>query len=143
MKKALILSFLLLALASLAVAKSRDASIQPFPKTLINAKYVYVTSYDGDQYNPNLLPDDRNAIANVQDAIQKWGHYILVYRPDEADIVLMVQSRPSEDVLAVYDGKEWPSGQTWLWRAMGSSGLQKGETPLVTQLQQAFERASK
>jgi len=142
-KKALIVSFMLLLGTALAMAKTRSNPVEPFPQTLINAKYVYVTSYDGDQYNPNLLPDDRHAIANVQDAIQKWGHYILVYRPDEADIVLMVQSRPSEDVLAVYDAKEWPRGQTWLWRAMGPSGLQKGETPLVSQLQQAFDKVGK
>ncbi len=143
MKKVIILSFMLLMVTSLAVAKSRNSAVQPFPKTLINAKYVYVTSYDGDQFNANLLPDDLHAIANVQDAIQKWGHYILVYRPEDADIVLMVQSRPSEDVLALYDARGWPDGQTWLWRAMGASGLQKSETPLVTQLQQAFEKASK
>ena len=75
----------------------------PFPGTLVNARYVYVTSYDGDQFDINLLPEDREAISAVQDAIQKWGKFILVYEPQQADIVLMVMSRPSEDVLAVYD----------------------------------------
>jgi hypothetical protein len=130
---------MLLMFAGLALAKS---STPPFPKTLINARYVFVTSYDGDQFNPNLLPEDRQAIACVQESLQKWGHYILVYRVDEADIVLMVQSRPSEDVLAVYDGKTWPE-QPYLWRVMARSGLQQNETPLVTELQQAVEKASK
>jgi hypothetical protein len=57
-------------------------------------------------------------------------------------MILMVQLRPTEDVLAVYDAREWP-GQTWLWRVMGSGGLQKGETPFITQLQQAVEKAAK
>ena len=141
MKRALgiVLVLLMSAAAAMAAAQSKD---QLFPGTLINAKYVYVTSYDGDQFDPNLLPEDRQAIAAVQDAIQKWGHYVLVYRPDEADIVLMVQSRPSEDVLAVYDAQLWPE-QTYLWRAMGRNGLQEGETPLVSKLQKAFEKASR
>ena len=77
------------------------------PRTFANARFVYVTAYDGDQFNPRLLPEDRAAIARVQDAIEKWGKLILVYRPQEADVILAVQSRPSEDVLAVYDAHQW------------------------------------
>ena len=140
MKRALGLGLMLLMLAGLALAKT--SATPPFPKTLINARYVFVTSYDGDQFNPSLLPEDRQAIASVQESLQKWGHYILVYRPEEADIVVMVQSRPSEDVLAVYDGKAWPQ-QPYLWRVMSRGGLQQNETPLVTELRQAVEEASK
>ena len=85
--------FLLLAAAAFAAPKPPQNS-QPFPKTLINARYVYVTSYDGDQFDPNLLPEDRQAIGDVQDAIREWGHYILVYNPKQADIILAVQKRP-------------------------------------------------
>jgi hypothetical protein len=139
MRKVLTISLATLLLGTIAFAA---ATVPAFPKTLNNARYVYVTSYDGDEYNPHILPQDRQAIATVQDAIQKWGHYILVFRPEEADMILMVQSRPTEDVLAVYDAREWP-GQTWLWRAMGSGGLQKGETPLFTQLEKAVQDAAK
>lgn len=114
-------------------------NIPPFPGTLVNARYVYVTSYDGDQFNVNLLPEDREAIGAVQDAIQKWGKFILVYEPQQADIVLTVMSRPSEDVLAVYDG-HGPRSQ-YLWRMMSRNGLQQNETPLVTNLEKAFEQA--
>jgi len=122
----------------LAVAAA-TATVPPLPKTLANARYVYVTAYDGDQFNPNLLPEDRQAIAALQGAIQKSGKFILVYQPGEADIVLMVQSRPSEDVLAVYDAHGWPRNQ-YLWRVMGRSGLQESETPFVTEFLQAFEK---
>jgi hypothetical protein len=121
-------------LGSAFAAKSAPA----MPGILANARYVYVTSYDGGQFNPNLLPEDRAAITRVQDAIQKWGKLTLVYRPEDADMVVAVQSRSSEDVLAVYDGRS--SSQTYLWRVMGRGGLQKGETPLITQFQQAFEK---
>jgi hypothetical protein len=123
---------------AVAAPKSKAPTVPPFPGTLVNARYIYVTSYDGDQFDPNLLPSDREAISAVQDAIQKWGKFTLVYQYHQADIVLMVMSRPSEDVLAVYDAHGWPQNQ-YLWRMMGRSGLQTSETPLVTNLQKAFE----
>ena len=141
MRKILSLATAIVLLAGLAFAAPRSPqssqSEQPFPGTLKNARYVYVASYDGDQFNPRLLPEDRDAISAVQDAIQKWGKLILVYEPGQADIILMVQSRPSEDLLAVYDAHF--SGGTYLWRVMGRGGLQSGETPLVTKFEKAFD----
>jgi hypothetical protein len=128
---------------TLAVAASKDKTptVPAFPGTLVNARYVYVTSYDGDQFDPNLFPADRDAIGAVQDSIQKWGKFVVVYEPRKADVVLMVMSRPSEDVLAVYDAHGWPRDQ-YLWRMMGRSGLQTGETPLATDLEKAFDQAT-
>jgi hypothetical protein len=117
-------------------------TVPAFPGTLVNARFVYVTSYDGDQFNPNLLAEDREAIDTVQDAMQKWGKFILVYQANQADIVLMVMSRPTEDVLAVYDAHGWPGSGQYLWRMMGRSGLQPSEAPLVTNLEKAFEKAT-
>lgn len=114
-------------------------SVPDLPRTLANARFVYVTAYDGDQFNPNLLPEDRAAIGHVQDAIQKWGKLTLVYRPEDADIILRVESRPSEDILAVYDAHP-PASQTYLWRVMARGGLQKGEVPLVSQFEKAWEK---
>ena len=125
----------------LAAPKPPKSNVPPFPGTLVNARYVYVTSYDGDQFDPDLLPEDRQAISTVQDAMQKWGKFIVVYEPGQADIVLMVTSRPSEDLLAVYDAHGWPRNQ-YLWRMMGRSGLQPSEAPLVANLEKAFDRAT-
>lgn len=141
MRKILSLMTAAVLLAGFALAAPQPPrstqSEQPFPGTLKNARYVYVASYDGDQFNPRLLPEDRDAIATVQDAIQKWGKLILVYEPGQADITLLVQSRPSEDVLAVYDS-HFSSGM-YLWRVMGRGGLQSGETPLLTKFEKGFE----
>ncbi len=117
-----------------------EQNVPAFPGTLINSRFVYVTSYDGDQFNPHLLPDDRNAIGAVQDAMQKWGKFTLVLQPQQADIILVVMSRPTEDVLAVYDARGWPRNE-YLWRMMGRSGLQASETPFVTDLEKAFDAA--
>ena len=143
MKK--ILAVVAVTLALLVFASAKDAAGAPqMPRTLANARFVYVTAYDGDQFDPQLLPEDREAISRVQAGIKKWGKLTLVYKAQDADVVLMVQSRPSEDVLAVYDAHAAGSGSrrssNFLWRAMGRGGLQKGEVPLVSQFEKAWEK---
>ena len=134
------ISFILVAWISASAAPNPSSAKAPaFPGILANARYVYVASYDGDQFDPNLLPEDRNAIGVVQNAIQNWGKLMIVYRPSEADITILVTSRPSEDLLAVYDAREHGN---FLWRVMGRDGLQSGETPLVTQFEKGFEGVS-
>lgn len=141
MRKVVTAVMVMLFMAAMAFATPKPPrsvqTEQPFPGTLRNARFVYVAAYDGDQFNPRLLPEDRDAIAAVQDAIQKWGKLTLVYEPGQADIILLVQSRPSEDVLAVYDA-HFSSGQ-YLWRVMARDGLQAGETPLLTKFEKGFE----
>jgi hypothetical protein len=129
------------AISTLAAPKPTTATVPAFPGTLANARYVYVASYDGDQFDTNLLPEDRKAISSVQNAIQNWGKLTLVYQPSDADIIILVTSRPSEDVMAVYDAHV--PGGNYLWRVMGREGLQSGETPLVTQFEKGFESVQK
>jgi hypothetical protein len=147
MKKNIFAAALLgLAVVAFSAGSAAD-KIPPIPRTLSNARFVYVTAYDGDQFNPNLLPEDRAAIARVQDGIEKWGKFVVVYKPQEADIILAVQSRPSEDVLALYDAHsgDWHSGpsQVYLWRAMGHGGLEESETPLFSQFEKAWDSMAK
>jgi len=136
------IALLTLALTTLSAAAASGNPPQ-MPRTLANARFVYVAAYDGDQFDPARLPDDRAAIGRVEDAIQKWGKLTVVYRRQDADIILMVESRPSEDVLAVYDAhsgdaRSGPS-QTYLWRVMGRGGLQKSEIPLFSQFEKAWD----
>jgi hypothetical protein len=126
----------MVAISASAAPNASTAKVPAFPGTLANARYVYVTSYDGGQFDPNLFFEDRSAINAVQNAIQNWGKLIIVYQPSQADIIIRLASRPSEDLLAVYDAHEHSS---FLWRVMGRDGLQSGETPLVTQFEKGFE----
>ena len=137
-----IILIMMTAISALAAPKPSSATTPAFPGTLANARYVYVASYDGDQFDTNLLPEDRNAISSVQNAIQTWGKLTLVYQPSQADIIILVSSRPSEDVMAVYDGHRGPNGN-YLWRVMGRDGLESGETPLVTQFEKGFDSVQK
>jgi hypothetical protein len=141
MKRFFLVAISLIVVAAIlapAAPNPTSAKVPAFPRTLANARYVYVASYDGDQFDPKLLPEDRDAIGAVQDAIQHWGKLTIVYQPAEADIIILVTSRPSEDLLAVYDAHLEPRGN-FLWRVMGRDGLQSGETPLVTQFEKEFE----
>ena len=127
----------LLSLGALAEQKSGDG--WNALGVVRNARYVYVTSYDGPQFSPYLLPQDETAISAVQKAMQQAG-YVVVYEPWQAEMVLAVQARPSSDLLAVYDGGPHRMG-TYLWRAEAKNGF-SGQNPLlVDQLQQALGRA--
>ena len=137
-----IILIMMTAISALAAPKPSSATVPAFPGTLANARYVYVASYDGDQFDTNLIPEDRNAISAVQNAIQTWGKLTLVYQPSDADIIILVTSRPSEDVMAVYDGHQGAGG-SYLWRVMGRDGLASGETPLVTQFEKGFDSVQK
>jgi hypothetical protein len=110
----------------------------PFPGIFRNARYVYVTSFDGSQWNPNILPEDRAAISEVEDSIRTWGHFTIVQEPRDAEMILVVQRRGSEDELAVFDPTRGHDA-TYLWRVMGRGGLDKNEMPLFQQFRQAFE----
>jgi hypothetical protein len=145
MKRVFLLAISLIVVAALSAAAVPDpntAKVPVFPGTLANARYVYVASFDGDQFNPNVRSEDRSAVGAVQNSIQDWGKLMIVSRPSEADIVILVTSHPSEDLLAVYDAHLWPRGN-FLWRVMGRGGLQLSETPLVTQFEKGFESVQK
>jgi hypothetical protein len=129
--------------ATAAGVKKPAPTVPAFPGSLTLSRFVYVTSYDGDLFDPNLFPEDRRAITSVQDALEKSGKFTLVYKPDQADMVLVVSSRPTEDVLAAYDAHAWLRSGQYLWRMTSRNGLQPSETPLVTNLLTAFDQAAK
>lgn len=74
------------------LASARKKNSKPVVPAVFNqAQYVYVQAMDGDEFNPYLLPEDRQAIADVERAIQKWGRYYLVYQRSQADLVFIVR----------------------------------------------------
>ncbi len=138
MKKISIVVALLALLSLGALAEQKSESWNALG-VVRNARYVYVTSYDGPQFSPYLVRRDQTAISAVQNSLQEAG-YVVVYEPRQAEMVVAVQARPSSDLLAVYDGGPHTMG-TFLWRAEAKNGL-SGENPvLVQQLEQALERA--
>ena len=110
----------LAATSTIAVPNPSTEKVPAFPGTLANARYVYVASYDGDQFNPNLLPEDQAAISAVQNAIQEWGKLIVVYRPSAADILVESSTSRFHDQLATHFWREV------LLRSTAGSRIQAG-----------------
>lgn len=88
LKTVLLLLVLVPALASMHAKPKKPDTL---PAVFKNASYVYVEAVDGDEFDPRLNPDDRQAIANVESALYDWKRYTLVTRRDEADLIIVVR----------------------------------------------------
>lgn len=81
--------FLLVFCASLPLhAKDKKPLV---PAVFGQARYVYVEAMDGQEFDPNLNPEDRIAIADMRDALERWHRYILTTARDQADLVIVVR----------------------------------------------------
>lgn len=88
MRRLIVLSLAIVA-ATTAVAKKKEK--QELPTAVLAARYVYVTGWHGNEFQFRSLPEEREAIVAVQTALRNWGRYRVVYRPEEADIMLVVK----------------------------------------------------
>jgi len=139
MKRAWWLLAILLLLGSSA-ALAQEPTVMP--QLVVNARYVYVTTYDGPSWSPNVLPDDRRAAGDVEEALRAWGKYMVVPRPEDAELIFVVMARPSEDILAVYRGRPVLSSIP-LWREAQKGGLDSKDMPLMAKFRKAVEAAEK
>lgn len=93
MRRACLCWSLVLILASALQAQKRQKDpTAGFPRAMLHAQFVYVTSMTGSEFNVSTYPEDRAAIDRVQDALEKWGRYTLVYTVEDADLVFNVRS---------------------------------------------------
>ncbi len=91
MRKAVLITILVLgAVVGTAPAKTKKEAA--LSKLFCHAQYVYVQTSEGD---PDAevareYPDDYNAAIGVEQRLQHWGRYKLVYQPQQADLVWVV-----------------------------------------------------
>jgi hypothetical protein len=138
MKRAVwLLAILWLVIGTAAVAQQPTV----MPELVVHAQYVYVTSYDGPSWSPNVKQDDKKAVGDVVTALQKWGKYTVVFQPERADIIIAVQKRPSGDTFAVYQGKLPGPKSLPLWREMRQGGLDANELPMFSDFRKAVQAA--
>lgn len=91
MKPRKIVTFLLVLVPALVTLQAKPKK-QDKPSAEFNhARYVYVEAIDGQEFDPRLNPDDRQAIANVESALQDWSRYILTVKRDEAELIFVVR----------------------------------------------------
>lgn len=165
-----VLWFLLLCLPGMVVAQQ---GYKPLPQLVVHARYVLVTTYVGDDLtNPHMMPDDRQAVVDVQNAVKKWGRYALAYRTKDADLILLVRkghivealpgmrvgvgsdTKPQvepdvpvdvgdpRDMLALYDAANGVDSAP-LWRDSMKGGLNPPQMSLVDQLRKAIDAVAK
>jgi hypothetical protein len=61
------------------------------PMAVVAAQFVYITSMHGDVFDPRTTSEDRAALQKVENAMRAWGKYHVVYRPEEANLMLVVK----------------------------------------------------
>jgi hypothetical protein len=82
----IVLLFLAVAITP-AIAKPKKPSLS---EAFGAAKTVFVESRDGNITDLKLDPEERNAILDMQDAIQDWGRYTLSRSRSDADLILVL-----------------------------------------------------
>jgi hypothetical protein len=82
----------LVLLPTLAFAQSQGKKMHKVPAVFNNARYVWVESTDGDIFTPGLLPADRRAIVDVQNALRHWGRYVLTANRSDAELIFVVRT---------------------------------------------------
>lgn len=95
-----------------AQSKKKDPDV---PALFRQARYVYVEAVDGDEFNPRLYPEDRQAIADVRHALQAWNRYTLTIRRQDADLVFVVRKgrlAAAKVFAGVHTGARTPGAQT-------------------------------
>jgi hypothetical protein len=73
-------------LSVVALAKTKDP-----PAIFRNAQFVQVVAYNGDAFDPNVVPQDRRAIFDVEQQLKQWKRYGVVYERDRANLVFLVR----------------------------------------------------
>jgi hypothetical protein len=164
--------FLLLALsliATLAVSQ-KEKKKSDFPALILQARYLMVTTYDGNEFSPRVHVDDRRAMNAVEEAVRVWGRYAITYREENADLIIVVRkgrlvgatvggrtggTQPGsrggiiygtdaghpDDSLAVHDARLGIDSSP-LWRRTQKDGLSE-DLPLFRFLKQQIEEAEK
>ncbi len=87
--QAIALFFVLIPVLGLAQQKAKKHN--DVPAAFQNAHSVYVEAADGDYSRPGLSEGDRQAIADVQDALHTWNRYVLAVHREQADLVFVVR----------------------------------------------------
>jgi hypothetical protein len=91
---------ILLALSAVCfVASGLEAG--PLPAQIARARYVALGYDAGDSFlseiqglqNPDrILPADQVALQNLREQLEAWGQYVVVTRPDQAELLFAVRA---------------------------------------------------
>jgi hypothetical protein len=86
--KAAVLILLLVPTLGVAQKKAKKPNV---PEAFENAHLVFVQAMEGEEFDRDLDPAERIAIADVRDALKAWGRYTITSERDKADLVFVVR----------------------------------------------------
>jgi hypothetical protein len=155
-----------------------SAGSKHVPARLGQARYVALAYDLGDRFlldsesiaDPDITPQDREALAEVRDQIEKWNRYVIASRANQAELVVAIRrgrrgaavfgapiggsgrvpgttraraelSSP-DDMLSVYEASVGMTA-TLLWRQQRPGGLSGSPPSLLTSFRSAVESSSK
>jgi hypothetical protein len=91
MKPLKMITLLLVLVTALASVQAKTKKPYKLPAAFNQARYVYVEAVDGQEFDPRLDPDDRQAITDVDKALYDWNRYVLTIRREQADLIFVVR----------------------------------------------------
>jgi hypothetical protein len=103
-------AFVLVLVPALASLQGKPKKPYKLPAMFNQARYVYVEAIDGQQFDPRLPPEDQQAIADMNGAIQKWSRYVLTVRRDEAELIFVVRKGRAAEARVGIQGGTSPQG---------------------------------
>lgn len=137
-----------------APSSSQKVEKSNVPMMVVKAQFVMVMSQREVEGNQRPDFEDVQTVQDVENAIHKWGRYKLVYRKEDADLVISVRrvstllgrmgaggTVSSGDYLAVHNARPNISSST-LWRQAQRGGLATPRMPLVKSFQDDVEAAA-
>jgi hypothetical protein len=87
----LITSVALALMLAAPLGLAKDKKKKDLSAVFSTARYVYVQAEDGDVMDPRLFPEDRQAIADVQDMLKDWNRYTVTLSRKDAELVMIVR----------------------------------------------------
>jgi hypothetical protein len=91
MKPLKTIAFILTLAPALVTLQAKPKQPTKLSAEFNQALYFYVEAIDGQEFDPQLYPEDRQAIADTVRAIQKWNRYTYVVQRDQADLIFVVR----------------------------------------------------
>ena len=77
----------------LAPVFAKDKSKSNLNRNITHAQFVMLTTLHGNRFETSKVPpEDVKAFWATEAALKKWGRYILVYTPEEADLIMVVRA---------------------------------------------------
>lgn len=91
MKSAKVVALLMLTMVPAFCLAQKKPKKPEVPEVLAKARFVYVEAMDGGEFDRNLNPADRIAIADARDYLKAWGRYTISYERDKAEVIFVVR----------------------------------------------------